>query len=333
MQFPDLSCTRWQDAENNPVIGYFHGEKARYAIGDPQVLTPEDYDGRWHMFYHGFFDDYIPYLYHVVSEDGLKWEFVKRWQINVGPVYLFRDGGRFILYSSEVLYRDLKAAGLPKEYAGGVGYTICARTSEDLEEWSAPHTVLTVDLPWETVGPEACVRNPCVIRLPDGRYRMYYSGGSVRLPICGYPEPAYIGIAESKYPLGGFIKNPTPILAPDSTIPYRNFGCGGFKVYGYEDKYLALYNPIYMDKEGKPRSCIAVMLSNDGITWQEAPYNPIILPDTADWKKALVYQLDCVMCGDELRIYYNARDEWLDGIERIGLSVLKDAGIRIRKLV
>jgi hypothetical protein len=73
-------------------------------------------------------------------------------------------------------------------------------------------------------------------------------------------------------------------------------------------------------------------VSKDGLAWEEAPFGPILLPGTADWKKALVYQLDCVSVGDELRIYYNARDEWLDGIERIGLSVLKDPEIHIRKL-
>lgn len=333
MQFPDLSDKRWQDCPENPIVGFFHGEKNRYAIGDPQILLPGAFDHQWHMFYHGFFDDYIPYLYHLTSEDGLSWSFYKRWQFNVGPVCLFKDDGRWILYSSEVIWRDLKAQGRPGDtYGKNVAYIIRARTSTDLEEWSEPMDILEVDRPWEEVGPEKCVRNPCMVRLPNGKYRLYYSGGSVLLPLCNYPEPLHIGVAESDSPLSGFVKRDEPILSPDTDNPYRNLGCGGFKVYGWEDQYIAFYNPIYLDAEGYPRSAIAVMVSKDGLAWEEAPFGPILLPGTADWKKALVYQLDCVSVGDELRIYYNARDEWLDGIERIGLSVLKDPEIHIRKL-
>ncbi len=334
MRFPDLQPNRWADCPQNPLVGFFHGEKERYAIGDPQILLPGEFDNRWHMFYHGFFDDYIPYLYHLTSEDGISWAYCKRWQINVGPGCLFKDGGRWILYSSEVIWRDLKAQGLPKDaYGKNVAYIIQARVSEDLEEWSDPVDILTVDKPWEEVGPEKCVRNPCMVRLPNGRYRLYYSGGSVLLPHCNYPEPLHIGVAESDSPLSGFVKRDEPILSPDPDNPFRNLGSGAIKVYGWEEGFIAFYNPIYLDENGYPRSAVAVMVSQDGIRWEEAPYGPILLPGMAEWKKALVYQLDCVTVGGELRVYYNARDEWLDGMERIGLSVLQNPPIHIRKLM
>ncbi len=334
MIFPNLQRERWQDEKNNPIVGYFYGEKNRYAIGDPQVVTPEEFDGKWHMFYHGFFDEGVPYFYHVISDDGLTWEFKARWQFNVGPTYMFRDKERWILYTSTVIYRDMRAQGRAEDtYGERVSYIIQARTSENFEEWSEPTDVILVDLPWERVGPEFCVRNPCMVRLPNGRYRLYYSGGSLNLDICNYPEPLHIGYAESDDPISGFVKRSEPILSPDLDNPYRNLGCGGFKVYGWEGKFLALYNPIYKDEEGMPRSAIAVMVSDDGVDWKEAPYGPIFLPGTAEWKKALVYQLDIATVGDELRIYYNARDEWLEGIERIGMSSLKDASISIHKLI
>lgn len=333
MQFPDLSPARWRDDENNPIVGYFFGEKARYAIGDPQILVPGDFDEQWHMFYHGFFDDYVPYLYHLVSPDGRKWSLKKHWQIDTGPVCLFKDGDVFILYTSEIIGRLMKKRGHARNpYGRHTATAICVRTSTDLEEWSEPHVVMLPDLSWETIGPEASVRNPSVVKLPNGRFRMYYSGGTVRLPVCGYPEPTCIGVAESDCALGGFVKRPDPILYPDTTIPYRNLACGGFKVFGWEGKFLALYNPICIDAEGKPRSAIAVMLSDDGLAWQEAPYNPILSPGAPEWKKALVYQLDCVTYNGETRIYYNSRDEWLDGIERIGLSFLPDPSLNIYKL-
>ena len=83
-----------------------------------------------------------------------------------------------------------------------------------------------------------------------------------------------------------------------------------------------------------PRSAIAVAVSKDGVHWKDAPYNPIILPNEAiPWKKAIVYQLDIARAGGELRLYYNARDEWMDGIERIGCSVYKGKDLNVAKLV
>jgi len=92
------------------------------------------------------------------------------------------------------------------------------------------------------------------------------------------------------------------------------------------------YNPICMDKEGLPRSAIAALVSDDGINFEEYPLNPIISPAADGWKKALVYQLDVALHNGEVRIYYNARDEWLDGIERIGMSAIYNPELKIRKL-
>lgn len=75
------------------------------------------------------------------------------------------------------------------------------------------------------------------------------------------------------------------------------------------------------DKEGKSRSAISLLVSKDGINWIDAPFNPVIYPTTG-WKKALVYQLDVVWYKDKVIIYYNARDGWREGIERIGASEL-----------
>ena len=67
--------------------------------------------------------------------------------------------------------------------------------------------------------------------------------------------------------------------------------------------------------------------------WQEAPYNPILAP-TGDggWKGAFVYQLDLVRWNGDLRVYYNGRDKWKDGIEQIGLSVLENDDSPVKKL-
>lgn len=40
----------------------------------------------------------------------------------------------------------------------------------------------------------------------------------------------------------------------------------------------------------------------------------------AGWKRAFVYAFATARVGPELRVYYNARDGWAQGVERIGMS-------------
>jgi hypothetical protein len=76
------------------------------------------------------------------------------------------------------------------------------------------------------------------------------------------------------------------------------------------------------------------LASDDGLTWYEADCNPVIAPTEAyGWRKAIVYQLDIVNWNDEMRIYFNARDEWSTGIERIGACAFNLNGAEgVRKL-
>ena len=186
----------------------------------------------------------------------------------------------------------------------------------------------------EQEGKKIEARNPCMILLPDGRYRLYYSAGTVWLDDCDFEEPKYIFCAESDNPLGPFTKIAAPILLPDENLPFRNYGCGAIKVYGYGDGYLAFYNPIYIDDGGNSRSEIRMLVSDDGLEWTEAPCNPVIAPtEDGGWRSAIVYQLDVVCFENTARIYFNARDSWEGGVERIGCCVLDlDGDLPIRKL-
>jgi len=123
--------------------------------------------------------------------------------------------------------------------------------------------------------------------------------------------------AEADNPLGPFIKAGDPILTPDANILYRSYGCGAIKVFGYEKGYLALYNPIWLDEKKKSRSQICLLASDDGLHWEEAACNPVMTP-TSGWRAAIVYQLDVVCRDGALWMYFNARDAWKGGIERIG---------------
>ncbi len=331
MQCPMWQSENWEDYPENPVIGHFGFEGENVAIGDPQILVPADFDGRWHAFYHGFFDaQYTPYYHHLVSDDGLRWEIEDKWQWDYGPSALFFDGGRFYLYYTAILGGE---TGANEKYDAET--IIRVKHTADFKNWSDCSDLIVPTLPWERehdAGHERIqARNPCVIKTYEGKYRLYYSAGTVILADCGYEEPRNIGFAEADSPLGPFEKREQPVLIPDIRIPHRNYGAGAIKVFGYQGGYLGLYNSIYLDGEGRSRSAINVLISEDGIDWREAPYNPIIAP-TDGWKKALVYQLDLVRNGNDLWIYYNARDGWNGGTEKIGLSILRNDTTDVRKL-
>jgi hypothetical protein len=322
---PDFGHGRWKELPENPLIAY--DDKARTAIGDPQVITPEEFDGKWHMFFHGY--GYVDAsdtnlglaFFHYISDDGIHWKELRRWlDWTVGQNAMYCDGNRWIMYYTCDLR---KYPGLKKRY--GCDTIIRVMTTRDFEDWTEEIDCILPETPAEREGRQIQTRNPCAISLPNGRIRLYYSAGTVWLDDCGYEEPKNIFYAEADNPLGPFKKAGDPILIPDPVIPYRNYGCGAIKVFGYDNGYLALYNPIWLDEKKKSRSQICLLASDDGIYWEEAACNPVITP-TVGWRAAIVYQLDVVCRDDALWLYFNARDKWYNGIERIGCCRLELMG-------
>lgn len=310
-QAPNWSYEKWIDLPENPLIGY-----DGWAIGDPQVLMPDEHDSQWHIFYHGYLGAKLAF-FHQTSPDGLHWSEPTRWDgWTVGQNYMFRSGSQWIMYYT----CDLRAWPEQVE-AYGCHCLIRCKTTKDFVHWSEEHDILLPETDLEREGKYIQARNPCIISLPNGRVRLYYSAGTVWLHDAGYEEPKYIFFAEADSPLGPFVRCKEPILAPDENLPYRNYGCGAIKVYAYQSGYLAFYNPIYLDNRGASRSHIRMLASDDGLQWEEAECNPIIVPDKG-WKKAIVYQLDAVTYEDSIRMYFNARDDWQSGVERIGCYVL-----------
>jgi len=314
--FPDWRAEKWVDLPENPLVSPPVGESSRAVIGDPQVLLPGEYDEKWHMFVHG-----TPrHLYHFISSDGVRWQLIedKAWQS--GPCFLMRWRNEWLLFY-----------GCKEKVAEVAVESIVARTSKDLKDWSRPTVLLQPELAWEREGPSRWqeVRNPCVVETTEGEFRLYYSGGTILLPDTGYEEPKYISFASADSPLGPYRKLGYPVIEPSPDVAYRNFGAGAMKVYRRGDIYLGFNNGIYRDEEGRSRSAISLVGSEDGIHWQDAPFNPIIAP-TCGWKKTFVYQLDAKFINlpngrEKIMLYYNARDDWKGGVERIGCSVLEPA--------
>jgi hypothetical protein len=65
-----------------------------------------------------------------------------------------------------------------------------------------------------------------------------------------------------------------------------------------------------------------LLKSDNGTDWTQVHEEPIIKPEPG-WKRALVYALDIKYDDDRAYLYYNARDGWFIGSERIGLSIGK----------
>ncbi len=293
---------QWTDYPGDPVLA----PPGQPIIGDPTVLAPEESpDGRWHLFaweYAG--------IVHYASPDGIAWTLLDMpFKIGTARPNLFKEGSVYHL-----LFDKFSQIVMPQ------ASTIQISESTDLMNWSDPVTILEPSLPWE-METQNTVGNAFVLAR-DGQYWLYYSAAGVLLPDTGYTEPKYIGLARATNLHGPYTKQPQPLLTPASNVAWRNMGAGAMKLLGdqYAGRWVAMENGIYADDAGASHSALQVLESTDGVAWSEACPAPPLAPTGTGWKKAFVYASDSVRRGGDLRVYYNARDGWANGVERIGFS-------------
>ncbi len=292
----------WSDYPDNPIIKPLFGD----VVADPTVLNPsESHDGRWHMFLCATWN----LIVHMVSDDGINWQPLEHYDWTGFSPFMFKEDGKYYLF-----YQRMERLTDT--------CSIACRVSEDLNNWSERHDIIKPELDWENMDLRPTVRNACVMKTPQNKYRLYYSGGVKILDDLGFEEPAYVGMAEADNILGPYVKRPEPILVPHKKDPWRNIGCGGMKVCYLEDQkiYLGFNNGIYSDEQNHSRSAIHMLVSEDGLEWFDVPGNPI-LSCQPGWKESLVYQLCLVNEKGKLWVYYNCREGWKKGIERIGLAI------------
>ena len=289
----------WSDHPANPLI---EPPFPDWIIADPTVMTPaESPDGRWHLFAHSI----LRGIHHYTSSDGIRWQYLSKVCRGMRP-FIFKHENKFYLFY-EIFLHSLKSA-------------VAVRQSSDFQKWSQQQIVLRPSLPWHGKIMRTC-GNPCVVRR-HGEFLLFYSAGSVILKDCLFTEPLHIGIASSKHITGTYNPHPDPIISPDKNNPCRNLGAGAIKVIADEQHNIlwGFNNGIYADAHRKSRSAILLLKSEDGLRWTQVHNEPIIKP-TSGWKRALVYALDIKLLNGEAYLYYNARDGWLIGRERIGLTI------------
>jgi len=288
----------WTDHPSNPLI---EPPRPEWMIADPTVLLPsESPDGRWHLLANSIWG-----IHHHTSDDGVEWQRGKRLFPGIRP-FITKYESKYYVFNETFL----------KPFVTG----IVARESEDLSEWSEPKIILRPSRPWHGDYFRAC-GNPCVIRR-GGEFILFYSAGVVFLKDCGFFEPRYIGIARAAGITDPYASDPQPVFSPDPDHPYRNFGAGAIKVVADEQNGVlwGFNNGIYRDEKGRSRSAIMLLKSEDGENWEQVRDEPIVKPEPG-WKRALVYALDIKCDGDRAYLYYNARDGWFIGSERIGLAI------------
>jgi predicted GH43/DUF377 family glycosyl hydrolase len=285
------------DHVSNPLITPPFPE---FLIADPTFLPPDQSpDGKWHLFAHGI----LLGIHHFRSDDGVAWRRVGRLFWGMRP-FVMKEGDGYLMFFERIV--SLKKS------------VIAMARSGDLVHWSRPVVILEPSLEWE--GTTARTNgNPSVVRCDDG-WRLYYSAGLSWLKDCGFPEPRHIGVAFADRPEGPWRKHPQPILSPSPDVPHRNHGAGAIKVVRDGTGFLGFNNGIFIDAEGRSRSDIRLLLSDDGIAWREAADRPLVAPEGTGWKRALVYALDARCVDGTWWMYYNARSGWRFGVERIGLA-------------
>lgn len=295
--FEKIYQFKWKEHKRNPLI---NPPLLSPVIADPTFLPPSDTPNKkWHLFAHSIFG-----IHHFISKDGIKWKRQKGLIVKgaIRP-FLFKENGLFYLFYEKV------TSFFPFHSR------IEVMISEDLYRWGNSTIVLSPSLPWHgrTCG------NPCIVK-DDKKYMLYYSAGLVYLNDCKFSEPKYIGIAISKNILGPYNLFKEPIILPDKNDLYGNYGAGAIKVIKSKNGFVGFQNGIYIGEDKHTHSAIRIILSKDGYSWYSFDKEPILKPDKG-WKKAFVYALDVRKVNNKLWLYFNARDGWLIGRERIGLCV------------
>lgn len=315
--FEQLNNAQFELYERNPVITHGAGSP---IVADPSVLTPDlTPDGKWHLFAHTLFG-----VYDFLSDDGIDFP-VRRKILSraMRPCAAF-EGGVYYIFYERLQSAPARAAGL---FGGKWKSEIFVVESRDLVNYSSPRPVLRFDKDFERAGRGYSLSNPFL--LADGdKFRLYYSAGLTYVPDCGFSEPTYICLAQSDSPAECYVKLDEPVMSPSGKGGGSDLGCGCVKVYRLADCYAALQNGIYSEG-GRSRSAIRLLRSADGVHFEFAKVllRPRVV-DGNEWMAQFVYASHLVRYGDELRLYFNARNtaNMLAGRENIGFAHARVGG-------
>ncbi len=291
-------------------------------LADPSFLFPENtIDHKWHLFVHNIFG-----ILHYTSENGIEWGKPKYVVKNGMRPFIFQENGDYYLYYEKYKPFHVLMSWFPfRKWKS----EIVVIKSKDLVTWSDSLTLLTptkdfhINEKWGS-----SVSNPCLVKMNDTTYRLYYSSSLAYIEDCGFCEPLHISVAESQSPLGPFRLFSQPLFSPRKEDPYVNLAAGAIKVIRWRDRFFGFQNGIFWNPIRKESgSAILFLQSEDGLTWDRVNPGPILGPTGKGWKASHVYACDVKFSEEEnvFIMYFNARNtaHWTRGKEAIGLFVGK----------
>ena len=141
------------------------------------------------------------------------------------------------------------------------------------------------------------VMNPCVLKLDDGLFHMWYSAGEDYEPDVICKAVSVDGVH--------WEKSPFPALSK-GTEPYDSYKVGGCSVLNVDEHHLAMFYIGYQNLD-VARICLAI--SNDGgQVWKRSKANPLVGPCRHAWNAHSVYKPSALLLPDgSARLWYNAR--------------------------
>lgn len=280
MKISDFKKIKWKLYPQNPIL---KSPCFTPLIADPSlILNTESPDGKFHLFCHTLFG-----IHRYESNNGFKW--------NSGKL-LFRHGMRPFVYKENNIFYLLYERYTPFQIVFSWFSSwkwnshIEIRASKDLKTWSFPKKILEPSLNWHVhTSYGKSIGNPCLVKIENNKYRLYYSASLSLIPDCGFCEPTYIGAAESDEIFGPYTSLKNPLIFPDN--PNRNLAAGSIKVLKTENGFVGFENCIYQNSDGRSGSSIYLLNSTDGIKWDFLSKEPILSPSTG-WMKSHIYAMD-----------------------------------------
>ena len=291
-------------------------------LADPSFLFPENtIDHKWHLFVHNVFG-----ILKYTSENGIEWEKPKYVVKNGMRPFIYQENGDYYLYYEKYKPFHVLMSWFPfRKWKS----EIVVIKSKDLVNWSEPLSLLTPTKDFHTNEKwGSSVSNPCLVKMNETTYRLYYSSSLAYIKDCGFCEPLHISVAEGNSPLGPFRFFSQPLFSPRQEDPYVNLAAGAIKVIRWRDRFFGFQNGIFWNPIRKESgSAILFLQSEDGLSWDRVNPGPILGPTGKGWMASHVYACDVKFSEEEnvFILYFNARNtaHWSRGKEAIGLFVGK----------
>lgn len=248
----------WYAFNDEPIA-----TRGSLKLCDPAYLFPEESpDGLWHMFAHTWIG-----LEHFTSTSGLEWKREHLILRRAHSPFIFREGGSYYL-----LYEIHDKMSLSKDDDNNNSASrIMITSSNDLLLWSKPKLIIDSTKIARARYKDGPVRvsRPQLVEW-NGRYRLYFGAGEVRMYDTGQKTTARLMYAESDYIDKEWRINPEPLLEIEPNSRYRNLAVGSVRIVPCSDGIAAFECAYSYDREkNKSTTNVLLLTSNDGILWNE----------------------------------------------------------------